>query len=218
MKLPALALVFSFSLAAKASAGLTWEQKSLSFHPAISATEVIAHFHFQNTGTNAVAIKAVTTSCTCVSAEPSKQSYAPGEKGEIVAKFTVDERAGVDAKEIYVETDEPESWTNLKMEVTIPKLAEMEPDPLYWNPGEELRPKRIRIIPAKGVVMKLIRLTPSDSGNFSAQLTASSRPGEFEVVITPRAGSPAFSGVLRIETDFPKEHPRALIAHVQVAR
>lgn len=212
-----LLFVFALGRTQSARAGLEWEQKRLEFHPGVSETEVIAHFRFRNTGPAATIIRSVATSCHCTTAVASKESYAPGEKGEITAKFSLEDRMGMQTQEIAVETDEAGATpTILDLVATIPKLAQIEPDPLTWPPGLPLEPKRLRVIPANGVPLRLTAVQSSDPG-VSARIEPGPRAGESEVVVTPRGDHRAFSATLRIATDFPKDHPKALLVHVQVA-
>lgn len=64
-----------------------------------------AVFRFQNTGAKPVSIVDLNTSCRCISASTAKQTYAPGERGEVVAKLVLTAGEELEEKSVYVLTD-----------------------------------------------------------------------------------------------------------------
>lgn len=216
-KFAPLCLLGWIALCGNLSAGLVWTQKTLSFTPGIADVEVTARYFFENTGASVVTIKSVAAACSCVKASASKQSVAPGEHGEIVAKYSIGDRYGAQTTEIFVETDDAETQVvQLKMELQIPRVAVAEPDMLRWLPGQEVEPKRIRVRAEPGVEFGNVSVESSDP-SVVIRVEAGSRASEFEVVVTP-AKDRSWAGQLRIVTGFPKEHPKAILVPVQVAR
>lgn len=216
-KLAVLCVVGWMTLVGNLSAGLVWKEKSLSFTPAITDIEVTARYAFENTGSTTVTIKSIATTCSCVKASASKQTVAPGERGEIVATYSIGDRSGAQTTEIFVEADDPElKVVPLKMELRIPKVAVAEPEMLRWLPGQEVEPKRIRVRAEPGAQFGNISVEPSDP-SVAIRVEPGSRASEFEVVVTP-AKDRSLAGQLRIVTGFPKEHPKAIVVPIQVAR
>ena len=79
-------------------------------------------------------------------AELEKKAYQPGEKGKLVATFTVAHRQGLHAKQITVTTDDPsESTTILRMTIELPPLVSISPGYVYWQPNEEPAAKTIEV-------------------------------------------------------------------------
>ena len=69
---------------------------------------------------------------------------------------------------------------------------------------------------SRGVPLKVLAVKSSDPG-VSAKVEPGNGPGEFLLFVTPRGEQRSFSEILRIDTDFRKDHPKALLAHMQVA-
>ena len=51
-----------------------------------------------NEGQTAVTNESLKPSCGCTTAELEKKTYAPGEKGEVRARFDIGQRVGVQSK------------------------------------------------------------------------------------------------------------------------
>jgi len=216
-KLATLCLIGWIAFCGHLSAGLVWKEKSLSFTPAIADVEITARYAFENTGSSTVTIKSIAPACSCVTASTSKQTVSPGERGEIVATYSIGDRSGAQATEIFIETDDVEAKiVRLKMELKIPKVAVVEPDLLRWLPGREVEPKRVRVRAEPGVQFGHVTVEPSDP-SVAIRVEQGSLAGEFEVVVTP-AKDHSLAGQLRIVTGFPKDHPKAILVPIQVAR
>lgn len=133
-------------LTSSAQAALTWEQPEQEFHPGIHDEQVTAKFVFTNTGDSPVTITSVKTGCACTTTALEKETYAPGESGELTATFAYDLRTGVNTRRVIVATDPKTTpTTKLYMEVHIPEVLKMSPWMLYWHPEEAREPKTVRI-------------------------------------------------------------------------
>src|ERR1700693_6047335 len=142
MKVIAFLLV---AVAAPVYGQLKWEnpEQTLTAKP---LDKVIAtKFRFTNVGTSSVKITDLQPSCGCTTALLQKKEYAPGESGEIEAKFKFDGRVGHQEKWIVVTTDwVPPQPTILRMAVNIPAAITIQPELVLWHVGDELRPKTVR--------------------------------------------------------------------------
>src|SRR5207245_2343796 len=76
-------------------------------HASVSDKTAYAHVKYQNTGTTPVHFKSVKASCGCTTTQTQKEMVNPGEKGEIVATFTIGDRTGQQIKTVTVQTDDP---------------------------------------------------------------------------------------------------------------
>jgi hypothetical protein len=77
-------------------------------------------FRFKNTGTHNLVISDVSASCGCTVPEKPQQPYAPGEEGEIKAKFDSHGRKGIAEKELYVIANTlPSNSSPLKFRVEV---------------------------------------------------------------------------------------------------
>src|SRR6201988_2641341 len=89
-----LSLLLSLFLAIPVFAQLKWDTMEQSLKSKPGDREVVATYRFTNTGTNPITIDNVHTSCGCTTAALTKNEYAPGESGQIVARMVSGSRTG----------------------------------------------------------------------------------------------------------------------------
>src|SRR5215211_5866677 len=99
-----------FALAAAAPGDLVFDKPVQEFHATPEDKAVEARFTFKNTGPETIKIKRVQSSCGCTTARPSKNTFAPGETGQIDVKFTFGSRRGPSQKAIFVQSDDKREW------------------------------------------------------------------------------------------------------------
>lgn len=185
-------------LASAARSELVWEQTQLELNPAIGDETAVGHFKYQNKGDKPVAIKSVTTSCGCTAAS-AKPTADPGEKGEVTATFKIGDRTGVQQKAINVVTDDPaHPTTALMLKVTIPTLLELQPTFVYWQSGEEPKPKTIVAKAGVGIAIKSLEVV-SSLPDFTAKVEPGKTKGEFVINIEPRQTTQAAVATLTIK-------------------
>jgi hypothetical protein len=177
---------------------------------------ISAKFRFTNVGTTSVKITDLKPSCGCTTAWLEKKEYAPGESGEIEAKFKFDGRLGHQQKWITVSTDwVPPQPTILRFTVDIPELITIQPELVWWRVGEPLKPKTVRIAIPDQSPAKVISVR-ADNAVMSLELREI-RPGkELEVKVTPTTTSQPAGSNLLIRTDYPPEHPATLYIYARV--
>src|ERR1700686_5382467 len=125
---------------------LAWETTEQTFNSKPQDKEVVAKYNFTNSGTKPIKIQNVRTSCGCTTAALSKTDYAPGESGEIEAKFTIYGRTGRQEKAITAEANaNPQQPTILKEHVYIQDIVKIELKLVHWRVGELPDPKSIHI-------------------------------------------------------------------------
>src|ERR1700731_3876788 len=139
---------------------LAWETTEQTFNSKPEDKEVVAKYKFTNAGPKPIKIQNVRTSCGCTTAALGKTDYAPGESGEIVAKFTFSGRTGRQEKAIAVDTTaNPAQPTILKLHVYIQDAVKIEPEVVFWRVGEQPDPKAIHIAVADDASAKIISVT-----------------------------------------------------------
>jgi len=218
MKTRILTFTLSIFLCVAARAELKWEQNTIDLHPAVGDKAAVAHFKYQNTGTTPVHFKSVKASCGCTATQSQKEVVNPGENGEITATFTIGDRTGQQIKTVTVQTDDPnptQAATILTLKTTIPQSLEIKPTFIYWQSGEEPKPKKISIkavkeFPAKNITVK------SNSQNFESKVEPGNASGEWTIEITPKDTSHPMGTSLLVQTDYPKEAPKSFYVNVQV--
>ncbi len=218
MKTNILTFALSIFLCVVARAELKWEQNVIDLHPAVGDKTAVAHFKYQNSGTTPVHFKSVKASCGCTTTQSQKEVVNPGEKGEIVATFNIGDRTGQQMKTVTVQTDDPnpsQATTVLTFKATIPQALEIKPTFVYWQSGEDPKPKKISIkaskdFPAKNITVK------SNSQNFESKVEPSKTSGEWTIEVTPKDTSHPMGTALLVQSDYPKEAPKSFYVNVSV--
>jgi hypothetical protein len=201
-----LRLIGVFALAAlvqSAHAELKWEQTLVDLRPAFNDKQAVAHFKYENVGNTPVHFKSVHASCGCTTAQTQNEQVAPGQKGEITATFNIGGRTGTQVKTVTVQTDDPERSTIvLTLKAVITPLLEFQPTLVYWQNGEEPKPKIITAKANKDAAIKKLDVA-SSTPDFTAKVDAGSAPNEFRISVQPRDTAKAVYATLTIKPDSP---------------
>src|SRR6478672_867383 len=199
-------LIGVFALAAlvqSAHAELKWEQTSVDLRPGFNDKQAVAHFKYENVGNTPVHFKSVHASCGCTTAQTQNEQVGPGQKGEITATFNIGGRTGTQVKTVTVQTDDPERSTIvLTLKAVITPLLEFQPTLVYWQNGEEPKPKIITAKANKDAAIKKLDVA-SSTPNFAAKVDAGSAPNEFRISVQPRDTTKAVYATLTIKPDSP---------------
>jgi Protein of unknown function (DUF1573) len=211
-----LVLILWLRLSMPCTAQLRWETRELEFSPPVDETQVTAHFKFQNVGQSEIKITSVNTSCGCTTAALEKNTIAPGEKGEIKATFNVGERVGLQHKNVFVESTDPESpKTSLALKVHIPALAEVRPSSLQWALGESPSAQAINIKILNDFPVHAVSAISSDP-RILARVEQMVPSKEYRIIVEPKGTSEPITATLEIKTDYPSENPKEYTAFVRI--
>ena len=199
-------LIGVFAVAAlvqSAHAELKWEQTSVDLRPGFNDKQAVAHFKYENVGSTPIHFKSVHASCGCTTAQTQNEQVAPGQKGEITATFNIGGRTGTQVKTVTVQTDDPEpSTVVLTLKAVITPLLEFQPALVYWQNGEEPKPKIITAKANKDAAIKKLDVA-SSTPDFAAKVDAGSAPNEFRISVQPRDTTKAVYATLTIKPDSP---------------
>ena len=196
------------SLAATASAQLRWENPVQQFHRAPEDREVETRFAFKNSGEKSVTIEKVRTSCGCTTATPNKKTYAPGESGEITAKFRFGSRTGPLRKTISVTTDDlPAQPTVLDLRVWVQDPITVQPALVFWRVGDPPEPKSVQLT-APGPAVRIKGIT-STNPRVVATLQTVKEGSAYTVSIRPSETTQKEAAEFIVQTDFPPDAPRS---------
>jgi hypothetical protein len=213
---------FTFVLisAAAACAQLSLESRLQEFRPAASEVEVAAHFKFKNIGSEPITITKVKTSCGCTTATFEKNTYDPGERGEIVARIAFGSRSGLQEKLITVETtDRKEPKVMLTLRVHIPETIQVKPTFLFWprtqTAAAGFEPKAINLTAAEGYEVKDLKATTSDP-NVNIEVKTLEMGKTYQLLVSPKSGHSPGSAIIKIQVNDPQESGREFLAHVRV--
>jgi hypothetical protein len=210
-------LVFLWcAFAGSAFGQLTWDNQEQTFNSKPQDASVVAKYRFTNTGKEVLKIENVKTSCGCTTAALSKTAYAPGESGEIEAKFIFSGRTGKQEKAITVTTSAaPQEPTVLRLFVNIEEPVKVEPEVVLWRVGEKPDSKTIHIAVADDSPVK-IQSVVSDNPAMVVQTTEVKPGKEYEVKITPSDLSRPGAATLMIHTDYPPDNPQTRYAYARI--
>lgn len=138
---------------AEATPALVWARTevSLTAEPGQARSEAV--FPFRNDGAKPVTITGVESSCGCTTARLTKTTYAPGEGGEIHATFEFGARTGRQQKILTVTTDDGAAPAQLRLQVTIPVLFDIEQRLVIWPRGTEPAARTVVVRTAPGVTV-----------------------------------------------------------------
>src|SRR5436305_6453528 len=217
MKTRLLIFTLSIFLGVAARAELKWEQNTIELHPSAGDKTAVAHFKYQNVGTIPVHFKSVKASCGCTSTQSQKEVVNPSEKGKIVATFNIGDRTGQQLKTVTVQMGDPnptQATNTLTLKANIAPTLEIKPPVVYWQNGEEPKPKKVSVKAAKEFPAKEITIK-SNSQNFESKVEPG-KAGEWTIEVTPKDTSHPIGTALQIQTDYPKEAPKSFYLNVVV--
>ena len=211
MKKTLLTVLSVALLTSLAHADIEWDSKEVTVKAGPFDEFVEAVFKFTNKGEAPVNVLDVKTSCGCTTAALAKKVYAPGETGEIKAKFNVGGRKGLQSKTINVTTDiEKDPITTLMLKTEIPELLKIEPQTLVWKVGEEGAAKTIKVSVVTPEAIKLVTVTTVND-KFKSELVTLKEGKEYEVKITPPSTATADKAVFTITIDKPTDRPKTFM-------
>jgi hypothetical protein len=82
--------------------------------------------------------------CDCTTVEWPRQTFRPGERGTLTARFDLEESGGKQRKRLYViVSNHPDQPVVLTVEIVSPKIAEIEPRVLLWDETNLGAPKSL---------------------------------------------------------------------------
>jgi hypothetical protein len=215
MRAPFFILLLSV-FAASAHGQLAFDQPEQSFKAKPEQESIVAKYRFTNSGKEPVKIEEVKTSCGCTTAALKKTDYAPGESGEIDAKFTFGGRTGRQEKVIIVSTSQAKQKPIfLRLVVDIEDQINIQPELVFWRVGEQPEPKKIQITVADNAPIKILSVV-SDNPLIKAQLSEVNPGKAYEIQITPTDVSQQGGATLLIRTNYPQQNPQTRYAYARI--
>ena len=203
-------------LRVSAFAQLVWEKPVQSFERTPEDQGVEANYAFKNTGPAVVTIKSLRSSCGCTTARLDRKTYAPGESGEVVLRFTFGSRRGLQQKGVTVVTDPATPVpVVLGLRVNIAQPVTITPALIWWRVGDAAEAKTVQVALAPGSAVR-VKSVVSSSPRFTARLLPA-KPGEpYIISVTPPDTSAKETAEITVQTDFPADAPRAYTIHARI--
>ncbi len=209
-----LLLPLMLATASVAVAELTWEKPLQEFHRAPEDNEVVAKFAFKNTGVKPVEITRVASSCGCTTTRLEKRKIAPGESGEIEARFTFGGRRGEQRKTISVTTDDGRQVA-LELRCWIEETLTIAPALVFWRIGDEPAAKAVDVNVAGGQNVAITSIRSSNP-RLKATLRTIEAGKHYTIEVQPTDTTQREIGQLAVQTDFPPDAPRSYTIHARV--
>ena len=202
--------------AARGLAQLKWDNPVQQFQRAPQDEGIEARFTFRNAGTVPVTIKSLRASCGCTTPHLEKKTYAPGEAGEVVARFVFGDRKGPQRKTIEVRTDEESAEpVVLDLRVNIYDPLTIAPALVFWKRGEPGEAKTMRLTAEAGQPVRIKRVTSSNP-RLPAKLETVKAGEQYVLSVKPADTTQQESAEIFVFTDFPADAPRTYILQARV--
>jgi hypothetical protein len=132
-------------LSVKASQ-LEWNQTEARIELKPDEEEARAEFIVTNKSEETVRIARIKTSCGCTSTILNQKIIKPGESTTIIGTFNKGKRQGLNHNKLEVFLDsQPDSVATLHMIVQVPRLIEVQPPIIYWNPSTSKTDRQVRL-------------------------------------------------------------------------
>jgi hypothetical protein len=197
-------------------AELKWEKTVQRFQRVPDDKALEARYPFRNIGSAPLTIKSLRSSCGCTTAKLDKKTYAPGEQGEVVLRFTFGDRKGALLKGVTVTTDEKGAEpVVLKLIVDIHDPVTVAPGLVFWRIGEAATAKTVQLS-AEAAQPVRIKSVVSSSPNFTATLQTVQPGLQYAVAIVPSATAQKGTAEITVQTDFPTDAPHAYTIYARI--
>ena len=193
-------LLFAYLLATIAGAAslsaeenaLSWDTTEQSFDADFDQAKIEATYTFVNNSVHAVTITKTSASCGCTVPSLEKDTYAPGESGELKAIFTVGALQGHQSKTITVKTeaDGAEQTYQLRLEVEIPIPVALKPRVRFWNVGAPSSPQTIEVVFHEKRPFRITGIATRESAAedaFTHTIETIRENQEYRITLTPKS-------------------------------
>ena len=192
-----LPLLFSPPIA---RAALKWEQLRADLAPGPKDKTVEATFAFVNEGTATVTIESLKSSCGCTTAALDKKVYAPGEKGEVRARFDIGQRRGLQTKTIAVKFQDDPTPAILTLAVAIAEPVKLKPALVVWEKGAANKAKSMAFAARPGQAIRAVKVTSSDP-RMRATLETIKEGESYAITIAPESTDAAGFATITIDAE-----------------
>ena len=179
-------------------AELTWQTTTVELYPTPGTAVVEAHFPFMNDGKEPVDIRDVQTSCGCTTATLVQRHYVPGLGGEIVARYTLGQRVGLQTKTVAVATSDSTEPVTLTLVVHPVEWLRAQPTFVTWKATDPTTPKTIALAPVQTAPPVEDLSVQSSDPDVAAELVADPESGKYQMRIIPKETDHAHFSTLTV--------------------
>lgn len=203
--LRALPLLLACSTLARAE--VVWDKPVQFFHRVPEDKKITATFTFTNKDAQPFTIRRVKTSCGCTTAKPSKDTFAPGESGQIEVTYTFGFQRGLHQKGVVITAEDKREW-QLVLQCDIGEPLAITPSLVWWKVGDAAATKTVQLHTPDGQKVGVKSVTSSNP-KIAAKLETLAPGKDYAIHITPTDTAAKDSAELTIATDFPPDQPRS---------
>ena len=174
--------------------------------------------HFTNAGKSVVTIFDVRPSCGCTTTNLKKNSYKPGESGQLQISLSLTGLSGTQQKTIQVFSDDaPDKPTELTVQTKLPEFVTLASGPLIWTVGENDKPKEALLVPGSTFPKLQVTGIRSDGTFFIASLRHDGGSGQQTLVVRPRTTVVPSQEVVFVDAQVPGGvvHTTAVVVRVR---
>lgn len=201
--------------AATVQGALLWTSRTVTLEAKLDERSVRAVYAFYNAGSQPVKILRVETSCGCTTVTLLRDTYSPGETGEIMVDFEIGGFTGRQEKQVWVKTDvDPDHPEQLRLVVDVPQLLNIVPRIIWWSIGDDGVEKTVTITvhPDAGVGIPEVR---SGNANMSYRLERVA-PCVYLLQVRPQSTERAIRTALVVQITPERLPPRNVMIFAQV--
>jgi hypothetical protein len=180
---------------------LHFENTTLTFHPLVTDTEVVALFPFTSAAAGPVTIGDVAATCGCTTTRLEKRTYAPEEKGAIGVTFSVGDRTGIQNKTIKVSILGVEGTITLTLVVHLPEGPIFSRRFIDWNVDDAPGEKSVLITIPEGSAYE-VRGVETKDPRIEVACVAGVDPRRQRVNIRVSDTTKPFSGTVQVISNF----------------
>ena len=165
---------------------LTCDEPKFVFGEMSNDRDVIHPFVIRNVGEAPLLIRNVRTSCGCTTTEITSKEIPAGGESRITAKFSLRGRSGPQEKNIYIESNDPQTPT-FSLQLAGTATIEIAAQPAYVDFGrlkKGVRAEReVRIVGRTNVTFHVVRLE-SPAGGFTGSVQTNTDGREYVLKVT----------------------------------
>ncbi len=209
------ALVLALGLTSSPLLALDWASRELAVSARPLQRTLDVQFTFRNGTAQPVTIRTVRTNCDCLEATTDKTTYAPGESGTLVARFTTGDRIGLYERAVEVVTSESAATIRLVVRIDVPAPAMVTPVNLLWPIGAEITAKPVEVRVADGLEIDFTEMFAT-SDHFVVRLETVTKGRFYRVHVTPAATTEFANAAIRISGRARNGDPVVVSAYANV--
>jgi len=167
---------------------LQWTTVEAVLRPQADGAMPVAGYAFRNDTAVPVTITQAVPSCDCTTIDLAKKTYAPGERGTLVARFDPTGRYGIVRRTLQITTDEPNLAPQvLQLTAILPEVLTFSKAELHWPAGTQAPTPQtvdVHIHTPNGIDLATAWANQPD---FKVELTTVKPRTHYRLTVTPPA-------------------------------